>query len=561
MAECLAAMVTPSQWTQLGRYATLRKKILTGSTLKSLVFLGTGAFSSISGEVVNPILISLAPSGPIARRLLGLDLSGQRSKAAAIRSSQLSYVSQLDMLANPDSRILLTRQATGPLLATFASSRYGLRTGDAARLIRKFWEQPTDDRWVFHQGPPDGSSPYTGRQNVLRWENGGGPLLELAASGIASIQGGDAWNRSGVVVSLMGDLPAAIYTGEKFDNNCAVLWANDAANAEALWAFLSRPAFGQAVRRLDRSIKVTNATLLKVPVEGFFSPDKPPSEVLRGLPKPKSDDPAQWLFEGVPALSTEPLHVSISRLLGYEWPGQERDLLTPLADDDGVVCVPPVGGEDAAPERIRELLAVSYGDDWGPGRLEQLPARVGVRTSNSELNKWVRVNFFKDHCRVFANRPFIWQIWDGTATGFSALVNYHRLDRRLLERITYDYLGNWWMSRLRDDIKTEKPGAEFLLAAAETLKQKLELILRGEPPYDIYVRWKALAEQPIGWDPDLDDGVRLNIRPFVTAGILRHKPNIKWERDRGKNPDGSERLNDLHFTLAEKWAARRGGPA
>ena len=69
------------------------------------------------------------------------------------------------------------------------------------------------------------------------------------------------------------------------------------------------------------------------------------------------------------------------------------------------------------------------------------------------------------------------------------------------------------------------------------MQEKLKLILAGEPPYDIFVRWKPLAEQPIGWHPDLNDGVRLNIRPFVEAGILRKNPNIKWTKDRGKEPE------------------------
>jgi hypothetical protein len=55
--------------------------------------------------------------------------------------------------------------------------------------------------------------------------------------------------------------------------------------------------------------------------------------------------------------------------------------------------------------------------------------------------------------------------------------------------------------------------------------------------------------------------VRLNIRPFVTADVLRKRPGITWGKDRGKNPPGSpwgeERLNDRHLTLAEKQAARR----
>jgi hypothetical protein len=93
----------------------------------------------------------------------------------------------------------------------------------------------------------------------------------------------------------------------------------------------------------------------------------------------------------------------------------------------------------------------------------------------------------------------------------------------------------------------------------------------GEAPYDIFVRWKALELQPIGWQPDLNDGVRLNIRPFMAvpdvgkkgAGVLRDKPNINWEKDRGKDVPSApwygvfqdERINDHHLTLAEKRAA------
>ena len=50
--------------------------------------------------------------------------------------------------------------------------------------------------------------------------------------------------------------------------------------------------------------------------------------------------------------------------------------------------------------------------------------------------------------------------------------------------------------------------------------------------------------------------MRLNIRPFMTAGILRAEPNIKWGVDRGTNPDGSKRDNDVHLTVARKRAAQ-----
>ena len=145
--------------------------------------------------------------------------------------------------------------------------------------------------------------------------------------------------------------------------------------------------------------------------------------------------------------------------------------------------------------------------------------------------------------------PFIWHIWDGRKRdGFHALVNYHKLaegagkGRRLLESLTYSYLGDW-VFRQQDGVKRGEGGAEDRLAAALELQKRLVAILEGEPPFDLFVRWKPIEQQPIGWKPDIDDGVRLNIRPFMAqdlpggkkgAGILRAKPNIHWKKDRGK---------------------------
>ena len=121
---------------------------------------------------------------------------------------------------------------------------------------------------------------------------------------------------------------------------------------------------------------------------------------------------------------------------------------------------------------------------------------------------------------------------------------------------------------------------EDRLVAALELKKRLVAILEGEPPYDLFVRWKPIEEQAIGWEPDINDGVRLNIRPFMAqdlpsgkkgAGILRSKPNIHWKKDRGKEPTRDRgqypwfwmngeftgnRVNDAHLRIADKRAAR-----
>jgi hypothetical protein len=328
------------------------------------------------------------------------------------------------------------------------------------------------------------------------------------------------------------------------------------------------------------------------------------------LPTPHTSDPTQWLFDGYPRGADAPLQVAVARLLGYRWPRQTGsnfpdcpavglDGLEKHADRDGIVALSPVKGEQPAAARLLALLADAFGSAWSVAKLDSLLAQVGF--TGKTLDDWLRDGFFEQHCELFHQRPFVWHIWDGRRDGFHVLVNYHRLaapngeGRRTLEKLLYSYLGDW-IDRQRADQKAGVEGADARVAAAEHLKTELTNILAGEPPYDLFVRWKPLAEQPIGWEPDINDGVRINIRPFMTAKplgarakgacILRTTPKIKWDKDRGKEPqrpredfpwfwgwdpddkddqkdfggrgkeaDGN-RWNDLHYTRAFKQAAR-----
>ena len=248
-------------------------------------------------------------------------------------------------------------------------------------------------------------------------------------------------------------------------------------------------------------------------------------------------------------------------------------LLAAHTDDDGICCLPSVRGEAPAHERLLQLLIAAWETvepgSWRPAILDQLLAQADC--AGKGLDVWLREKFFEQHAKRFHHRPFVWHVWDGLKDGFAALVNYHRLDAKNLERLIHTYLGAW-IGQQEKGVQGGVDGAETRLAAAQDLKRRLELILEGEYDgkvgYDIFVRWKSLAEQPIGWNPDLNDGVRLNIRPFMQAEVLRHnkkpKLNITWDKDRGKDVEsapwfkvfGGDRINDHHLTLAEKKAAQ-----
>ena len=399
----------------------------------------------------------------------------------------------------------------------------------------------------------------------------------------ATIAGRDVWQRRGVAITYTGNCCATLYLGDLFENVICVAVPRKPEHFAALWAFCGSPVFSSTVRRNNQKLSVDVRYFETAEFDAPYWKTVASEKYPNGLPDPYSDDPTQWIFHGHPCGSVvwdketkrtvhgplrmdgTVLHVAVARLLGYRWPAEhDPDMcladgvrtwvdrcegLAGFADTDGIVCLSSVRSEPAAADRVRRLLAASYGADWTAAMERQLVEAAGTTDQLADsIEAWLRDRFFEEHCRLFRQRPFIWHIWDGRGDGFHALVNYHRLvdpngeGRRTLEALTYSHLGEW-IVRQKADRDRGTDGAEGRLAAAQDLQNQLEKIIAGEPPCDLFVRWKPLREQPIGWEPDINDGVRVNIRPFMSvelrtggragAGILRAKPKIVWGKDRG----------------------------
>lgn len=550
------AMVTPQSWLFQGKYTDLRERYLKNHTWNLLARLGPRAFETITGEVVNVALITITATKPnVSSVLRGIDASAApdpASKAAILRDSltALQHAPQADMLLKPNSVVSFNPVDNQRLLSEFADTGEGLSTGDMDRFVFMFWELTLHaPNWEpLHTGPGDAPDDL-GLHQIVRWEKGAG---ELSISPAARIQGQVGWGKQGILISEMKNLRACRHQGHKHDKTAGVIIPKKISDLPAITAFCLSAEYSAAVRAIDMSLKVAPRSLLRVSFDLAHWQAVVAKKYPNGLPEPHSNDPTQWLFKGDIVSSTDPLQVAVARLLGYRWPDQPKEdpVVDPFVDNDGIVCLPGVRHETPAAERLADLLrAVGY-------------------KAEVDLAVWLRDKFFEEHCKRFHQRPFIWHIWDGRKDGFSALVNYHKLTHKALENLTYSYLGSW----ITAQSKSDKTGADHRLGAAQALQEKLKLILAGEPDYDIFVRWKPLHEQAIGWNPDLNDGVRMNIRPFMEADILRKKPNIKWTKDRGKEPqreqadypwfwsDGTftgERVNDIHLTNAEKLNARQ----
>jgi hypothetical protein len=610
-----AGLVTPQNWNFQDRYQTFREYQLKNRKFYFVVQLGPNAFETISGEEVKPALICLgsrhdtSDDSFFAMNLT--DLAAPSSKASGLVSTALSFLKQIDQLKNPNYRLLLSTPVAFPRLETYAAYHNGVQSGDSLRFVRRFWELPrVNERWTFQQTTAPRSIRFGGMTNVFLWDGGHGEFVDFVCQRLGTdnpgawIRGKEAWGRKGVIISATGVLKASFYLGTLFDDNTVVLLPAKESDIPALWLFCSSDSYNEEVRKLDHKLMVRGA-LVKVPIDIDRWRRLATQDPTGCSTNPHSNDPTQFIFSGHPNGAHQALHVAVARLLGYRWsrqsgssfpdcPALRPDGLEMHADADGIVCLNPAKGEQPAAARLRSLLAEAYGGQWSNAKQAELLAEVGF--GGKILEEWLRDGFFEQHSELFHQRPFIWHVWDGLKDGFHALVNYHKLvepngvGRRIFEKLIYTYLGDW-IERQRADQKAGAEGADARVAAATHLKAQLESILEGEAPFDIFVRWKSLHDQPIGWEPDINDGVRVNIRPFMAARvlsgrgknpcILRVEPKIKWDKDRGKEPhqakedfpwfwscEGSSldfaggkefdgnRWNDLHYARKSKLAAR-----
>jgi hypothetical protein len=374
--------------------------------------LGAHAFETIGGEVVNVAFVTLTHRVPVeGHMLIGLDLSDEpqaAGKSAALAVKSVVQVSQAAQLANADWAILLEPVDSKRVLGRFAECYQGISSTDAERFIFPFWElNRLSPRWVPNQNPPDRTGYARGREFVIDWET-----LRRGVQG-AALRGNAAYTKLGIAIGQVKSLPATLYSGEKFADSSPVIIPHDPKNLPAVWCFASSPVFNTELRKTNAKLSVNNGYVGKVPFDLTHWQKVAAERYPSGLPKLFSDDPTQWLFDGNPKGSAEPLHVAVARLLGYQWPRQTGssfpdcpplgpDGVQELADRDGIVCLSATKGEAPAAERLRTILAQAFAKfDLGG-----LIASAGPKGSKSEtLEEWLRDEFFEQHSRSFTIVP------------------------------------------------------------------------------------------------------------------------------------------------------------
>jgi hypothetical protein len=214
-------------------------------------------------------------------------------------------------------------------------------------------------------------------------------------------------------------------------------------------------------------------------------------------------------------------------------------------DNAGLVSLESVAQEQPLLERVRAKLA-GFFPEQDPHTLEieivnELKKRVKGYPRAESLQEWLTDRFFDFHCGLYQQRPILWHLassQDAADPAFSVIVAYHRFDHDLLAKLRSVHVRDRMTTLRREAAQAGKDNREDdrlqLLAALEEVESFDRKLARlqeghhsgtegGDQDYRILTPWKKPQERPKGWQPDIDDGVKVNIAPLARLGLLRIK--------------------------------------
>ncbi|MFY9826547.1 MAG: hypothetical protein WAM82_34615, partial [Thermoanaerobaculia bacterium] len=201
-------------------------------------------------------------------------------------------------------------------------------------------------------------------------------------------------------------------------------------------------------------------------------------------------------------------------------------------DDDGIVPLVKCSNEAVLEERVLAELGKIAGTD----RLHELEGEIaselrkrvpGYKRADA-IGDWLTNVYFEYHVRLYKKRPIYWHLASSQQTdpAFGVIVHYHRFGKDALRKLHGSYVRGCVerfereLGQARKDNRTDDVvDLQQRIDEVKAFDKKLQALDEGEPP--IRVTWKDAAKQSKGWEPDIDDGVKVNILPLQTAGLLR----------------------------------------
>lgn len=238
--------------------------------------------------------------------------------------------------------------------------------------------------------------------------------------------------------------------------------------------------------------------------------------------------------------------VKLLRMLGHRWPMQDQyeheqghPFLDPRwLDDDGIIPLTPSTGDAILADRFARFLDAEFGEV--PGHAVEVeagqilgwkPGDEWGKQKPTSLARWFEREFFRRHVSQFKRRPSAWHL-SSPRGAFQAIIYYHKFDKNRLALLRARYVRNV-IESLRHELAEAGSASqdratlnriaalEAQLTDVQEFDARLQRLQEGrDREARIWCPWKSPAEQSVGWDPDINDGVRVNIAPVQRLGLL-----------------------------------------
>jgi hypothetical protein len=209
------------------------------------------------------------------------------------------------------------------------------------------------------------------------------------------------------------------------------------------------------------------------------------------------------------------------------------------SSEDGIVLFLRIFDEASLADRVRsELANLFHQSDINVTEVQitnELKRRVKGYDHADGIHDWLENVFFSYHVDLYKKRPICWHISSSQGkapAAFSALVHYQRFGKDGIAKLRSTYLREAiGMFRREAALAGQQGRTEDKLEAQSKVEEAAELdrrlqsiqegMHRGSEDYRISTPWKEPTERPKGWDPDIDDGVSVNMQPLQRAGVFR----------------------------------------
>jgi len=226
--------------------------------------------------------------------------------------------------------------------------------------------------------------------------------------------------------------------------------------------------------------------------------------------------------------------------------------LRSLTDSDGVATLDE-GHQDDLAHKVWNALEIALGES---GASEVVSTALGDGNPESLLRRYLERDFWKRHLQQYRKRPVYWLL-QSPAKSFSVYVFHERATSDTLPLILGTRYVSGKINQLKnrtDEVRTDMKSAEgrakkMLEKDLEDLETKLLDLEAFEAAIRRVLEQRDERGETVGWAPEIDDGVILNLAPLRELMPSWKEPEKFWqELDEGKY--------DWSYTAMRYWPDR-----